>query len=93
MIFLVEQALPGKLDKNFADTYGAITDKLGNGKSVESIKKAIHAAKNAAQKRGRIQGVKRNPDVVVDCDTGEIYPKGADGVLGDSIGNIYDYFD
>ena len=32
----------------------------------------------------------RNPDVVVDLDTGEIYPDGPGNTYGDSIGNIYD---
>ena len=31
-----------------------------------------------------------NPDVVVDLDTGEIYPQAPGGTYGDSIGNIYD---
>lgn len=32
----------------------------------------------------------RNPDVVVDTETGEIYPKTPGGGHGDSIGNISD---
>lgn len=34
-------------------------------------------------------GVK-NPNIVVDLDTGEIYQQGPNGTHGDSIGNIFD---
>jgi len=37
------------------------------------------------------KGKERNPDVEVDLNTGEIYPKVPDGGIGDSIGNIYDH--
>lgn len=33
----------------------------------------------------------RNPDIIVDPKTGEVYPKLKNGQIGDSWGNIFDY--
>ena len=33
----------------------------------------------------------RNPDVVVDLTTGEVYPQLPSGGIGDTIGNLSDY--
>jgi RHS repeat-associated protein len=70
---------------------GNTTEKIGKlsrylKRSQKEIREAIHAAKRNLPKSGPI----RNPDVAVDLDTGEIYPK-VPGGLGDSIGNIFDY--
>jgi hypothetical protein len=54
--------------------------------SKKDVEKKIHEAKN---RMPRNTGV-RNPDVVIDLTTGEIYPKIRGGGIGDSIGNIHD---
>lgn len=64
-----------------ADKVGDIADKTGL--TPREVKDRIHDIK----RRGGLEG---NPDVDVDTDTGEVYPKTKDGGLGDSIGNIYD---
>ncbi len=55
------------------------------GLSEREVKDRIHEAKNDIPK-GTEQ---RNPDVVVDLNTGEIHPVSEDGTVGDSIGNIH----
>jgi hypothetical protein len=67
-----------------------VTDKIGKiasdlGWTEEQVRDAIHKVKNNL--RG---GPVKNPDVVVDTSTGEVYPKNPDGTHGDSIGNIHD---
>jgi RHS repeat-associated protein len=81
-----EQTKPEVKDKNVTDSVGKIAKTLG--KSVDNVKQAIERAKQDNLDRG---GSKRNPDVKVDIGTGEIYPIGPGGKLGDSIGNIHDY--
>lgn len=71
-----------------------LTDKPGNianklGRSVDEVKKAIEQVKQGTGWRSGTNN--RNPDVIVDTDTGEVYPKTSDGGMGDSIGNINDY--
>ncbi len=53
----------------------------------QEVSSAIHQAKRNLPRGGPV----RNPDVVVDMLTGEIFPKLPGGVVGDSIGNIFDY--
>ena len=50
------------------------------------IRKAIHAVKRAAR-------MPDNPDVLIDLTTGEVYPEAflAEGGIGDSIGNIFEF--
>lgn len=64
-----------------------IADELGY--TPDQINDAIHGVKNDADWRGL--GGNRNPDVVVDIKTGEVYPRTPSGVGDDSIGNIKDY--
>ena len=71
-----------------------LTDKLGKiakitGKSIKEVRKAIENVKKQPGWRNGTNN--RNPDVMVDTKTGEVYPKNPDGTLGDSIGNIFDY--
>lgn len=53
----------------------------------KAIEDAIHECKRALPRSSPV----RNPDVVVDKTTGEVYPKLPNGALGDSIGNIFDF--
>lgn len=59
------------------------------GYSVKQIKEAIHKVK--AQGGWRGNGANRNPDMLIDPQTGEVYPQMPDGSPGDSIGNIFDH--
>ena len=60
------------------------------GYTSKQINDAIHGVKGQGGWRGL--GVNKNPDVVVDTTTGEVYVKMQDGEPSDdSIGNIYDY--
>jgi RHS repeat-associated protein len=56
-------------------------------RSQKAIEDAIHACKRSLPKSSDI----KNPDVVVDKITGEVYPKLPNGRLGDSIGNIFEF--
>jgi hypothetical protein len=67
-----------------ADRIGQIAEETGL--TAKEVRDKIHEAK---ENLPRGTGV-RNPDVVVDLDDGEIYPKIPGGGYGDSIGNIYD---
>ena len=67
-----------------SSSIGAIAQETGM--TEREVKDAIHDAKRDIPK-GTAQ---RNPDVIVDLDTGEIHPVANDGTVGDSIGNIYD---
>ena len=71
--------------QNLTNNVGKMADKFGC--SPKNIKDAIHAVKKG-MKAG---GPKKNPDVQVDLDTGEVYPEVGDGTVGDSIGNIHDH--
>jgi len=69
--------------------YTGLTARIGKialtlGRSVDEIKKAIHAVKRVADFEG-------NPDVLIDLATGEVYPQTVLGEIGDSIGNIFDF--
>lgn len=59
------------------------------GRSIDDILEAIHKSKRAIPKGAPT----KNPDVVVDTVTGEIFPKGPKDTPGDSIGNIFDFLD
>ena len=63
---------------------GGIADDLGL--TPRQVNDAIHSVKRRLPKSGPI----RNPDVVIDVTTGEVYPKIPKGGIGDSIGNIWD---
>ena len=77
--------LPDNVDRdNLSDRIGDISDKTGM--SPRDVKDKIHDAKRNLPKSGPT----RNPDVVVDTSTGEVYPQRPGGGYGDSIGNIYD---
>ena len=56
------------------------------GISEKELRKKIEKIK---QERLPRSGPKRNPDVVVDTDSGDVYPK-TESDHGDSIGNIFD---
>lgn len=56
-------------------------------KSPDEIENAIHMCKKLLPRNTPV----RNPDVMVDMDTGEVYPKTGNGSIGDSIGNIWDH--
>ncbi|WP_234391240.1 hypothetical protein [Nocardia suismassiliense] len=59
---------------------------------VKDVKDAIHRIKSYSGWRG--DGANRNPDVVVDLETGEVYVKKPDGTASDdSIGNIREELD
>jgi exonuclease VII small subunit len=67
---------------------GSIGNKMGYSR--KQIKDAIHAVKNNSKWRGI--GGNRNPDVVVDVNSGEVYPELPNGEPAeDSIGNILEY--
>lgn len=63
---------------------GKISEKTGL--PAREVRDRIHKAKQNIPKGTGI----RNPDVVVNPITGEIYPETPDGGIGDSIGNIFD---
>ncbi len=67
-------------------------DKMADdfGHTPEEVEWAIEDVKGADKWRG--VGDNRNPDVVVDTNSGEVYPKMKNGKVGeDSIGNIFDH--
>ncbi len=72
---------------NSASRPGQIASHFGY--TTKQIKDAIHAVKRDGLPR---DGAQRNPDVIVDLDTGEVYVKLPDGSPSDdSIGNILEY--
>ncbi len=78
----------GGVPRSYKSNEGAIGQELGYSR--KDIKLAIHAVKNKPGWRGI--GGNKNPDVVVDTSTGEVYPKLPDGSpADDSIGNVFDY--
>ncbi|MCP4265355.1 MAG: hypothetical protein GY777_07245 [Candidatus Brocadiaceae bacterium] len=74
----------GAIERNLCKSIGKIANKFRRSK--KEIEKAIHEVKDELPK-GKI----RNPDVDVDLNTGEVYPKVSGGGVGDSIGNINDH--
>ena len=72
-------------DANLSARPGQIADRFDA--SVRQVKDAIHAVKQNMPRSGPV----RNPDVMVDLETGEVYPQIEGGGVGDSIGNILDY--
>ncbi|WP_280725185.1 putative T7SS-secreted protein [Kitasatospora sp. MAA4] len=74
--------------RSYQSNPGSIGQDLGYSR--RQINDAIHAVKGQGGWRGI--GGNKNPDVVVDTSTGEVYPKLPDGSpADDSIGNIFDY--
>jgi len=69
-------------------TEGETPDKIR--KIAEKFDKSKKEVKDAIHKIKAKKGIERNTDIEVDLNTGEVYPKGPDGRLGDSIGNIID---
>jgi hypothetical protein len=61
-----------------ARTYG-VREKVV-GRAIESLKQA-----NLSGHAGEL-----SPDVLVDLESGEVYPVTQDGTVGDSIGNVQD---
>ncbi|MEU0505685.1 hypothetical protein ABZ293_32160, partial [Nocardia sp. NPDC005998] len=62
------------------------------GVPAKDVKEAIHRIKAYGAWRG--DGANKNPDVVVDLESGEVYVKKPDGTASDdSIGNIRDELD
>jgi hypothetical protein len=57
-------------------------------RSADQVKRAIEQCKQAGLPKSTFR---RNPDVVVDLTTGEVYPQVSTGGVGDSIGNLFDY--
>lgn len=80
-----------------AFTNASLTTKVNKiasyyGVPAEEVRQAIHKIK--AQGGWRGDGANKNPDVVVDLDTGEVYVKLPGGeVSEDSLGNILDELD
>ncbi len=70
---------------NSSGNISKLADKFG--RTSRQIKDAIHACKRNLPKGGP----ERNPDVIVDLRTGEVYPQLSNGTIGDSIGNIFDF--
>jgi hypothetical protein len=78
----------GETPRSYSSNPGRIANETGYTR--RQINDAIHAVKNQPGWRGLAGN--RNPDVMVDTSTGEVYPELPDGgVADDSIGNIYDY--
>jgi hypothetical protein len=59
------------------------------GYSAKEIKDAIHKVK--AQGGWRGIGGNRNPDMLVDTDSGDVYPQMPSGEPGEVIGNLFEY--
>ncbi|WP_330249773.1 hypothetical protein OG874_26095 [Nocardia sp. NBC_00565] len=81
-------------DSSGAFTTASLTTKVNKiashyGVPAQEVREAIHKIK--AQGAWRGDGANKNPDVVVDLDTGEVYVKLPGGeVSEDSLGNILD---
>ncbi len=77
--------------QRYTDKVGKIAKEVGKrlGRRVapDEIRDAIHRAKENLGRGGKI----KNPDVMVDPESGDVRPKTPEGGLGDSIGNIGDY--
>lgn len=72
-------------EKDLSSSIKDISNKTGL--TPQEVEKRIEKAKQSNLPKGT--GI-RNPDVNVDTNTGEIYPKAPGGGIGDSIGNIFD---
>lgn len=70
---------------NLSDKVGKIATALGV--TEKQVRDAIHKVKRNLRTGGKT----RNPDVEVDLNTGEVYPKVPGGGRGDSIGNIWEF--
>jgi RHS repeat-associated protein len=70
---------------DFLSKPGQIANRLGA--TTDEVNDAIHAVKKSIPPGAPV----RNPNVVVDAITGEVYPQIPGGGLGDSIGNIFDH--
>ena len=66
------------------DNVGKIAEETGL--TPKEVKDRIHKAKQNIPKGTGV----RNPDVVVDTESGDISPKTPDGGHGDPIGNLLD---
>jgi exonuclease VII small subunit len=78
----------GPPPRSYSSNVGKIAQQTGY--TPKQINDAIHGVKGQGGWRGL--GVNKNPDVIVDTTTGEVYVKTQDGdPSDDSIGNIYDY--
>ena len=75
-------------EKKLTNNPGKIAAKFGA--TVKAVDEAIHKAKIHLG-GGTGKGGRKNPDVEVDLNDGEMYPRYPDGYLGDSIGNVLDY--
>lgn len=77
----------GRATPSYTSNVGKISKELGY--TPRQINDAIHDVKVQPGWRGL--GGNKNPDVVVDTSTGEVYPKLPDGTPSEeSIGNLYD---
>jgi len=72
-------------NKNYSDKENTIAQRTGYTK--QQVKDAIHQVKQNIPRTV----ANKNPDVVVNTTTGEVYPKLSGGRVGDSIGNIFHY--
>ncbi len=70
---------------NLSSRPGQIADRFG--RTTREVRDAIHAVKRNMPRSGPT----RNPDVMVDLNTGEVYPQLPGGAVGDSIGNILEF--
>lgn len=70
---------------NFSDKIGKIATALGA--TEKEVREALHKVKRNL----KVGGKTKNPDMDVDLNTGEVYPKIPGGGRGDSIGNIWEY--
>lgn len=71
--------------RNLSSRPGQIADRFDA--TTREVKDAIHAVKRNMPRSGPV----RNPDVMVDLETGEVYPQLPEGGVGDSIGNILEF--
>ncbi|HEX7660545.1 MAG TPA: hypothetical protein VF444_13810 [Pseudonocardiaceae bacterium] len=80
----------GGVEPDYQTNPGSIASKTGYSR--RQINDAIHGVKSQGGWRGL--GANKNPDVVVDVNTGEVYPQLPDGSPSeDSIGNIFEYLE
>ncbi|MBI2528478.1 MAG: hypothetical protein HYV93_21155 [Candidatus Rokubacteria bacterium] len=75
---------PDPTSKNVTNNPKRVAEKFGL--TEKQVNRAIHKLKNDLPGHAKSS----NPDVKVDLRTGEVYPIGPSGRLGDSIGNVLD---